>query len=171
VDDMQLPDAPRWVRTLAGTVRRLPAGRYRAVQAIVPRAASRFIARLPDDLGGSSFDVVDLMKMDIEGAEGIALDGLQVSLLGCRVKRLLLELQPAYLAESGRSTETIRRLLERARYLGWSIDHSPAAVRRAAYGGRHHLPALAAITSASSDLWPHELWVAPGASVPEESTR
>jgi FkbM family methyltransferase len=312
VDDMQLPYAPRWVRTVAGIVRRLPAGRYRAVQAIVPRAAGHFIARLPDDLGGSSFecdlrdaimrdvcftgwyapqetllvtrllargetfvdvganwgyftlvaaqlvgsrgrvisiephpqlfrllsrnvarntlsqvavvpvaaadrrttmpmmvhdegagnfglsrlvaasatdsgptvtvscdtldnlldelgvDVVDLMKMDIEGAEGIALEGLQASLSGCRVKRLLLELHPAYLAEYGRSTGTILRLLERARYRGWSIDHSPAAVRRAAYGGRHNLPPLTAIGLTSRDQWPHELWVAPGVPLPEE---
>ena len=55
-----LGEAPGWLRAVAWAVRRLPAGRYRAMNALPRRL--RFAARLPREVGGWRFacDLRDL---------------------------------------------------------------------------------------------------------------
>ena len=109
-------------------------------------------------------DCVDLLKMDIEGAEEIALRGMSKGLARHRYKRILLEAHPDLLAKQKRTTGDVLNLLIEAGYQGWVIDHSSQAIRRAAYA-RTLNPAdyLRRLDSASCfDAWPHFLWLAPG---------
>src|SRR5262245_56723365 len=50
-----LPSAPPWVRLAARVIRRLPAGRYRAMNQIHRLSQSAFWMRSPKRLGGWSF--------------------------------------------------------------------------------------------------------------------
>lgn len=79
---------------------------------------------------------VSLLKMDIEGGEARALAGLRRSFEAGVVDRLLLEVHPQQLEESGSSVAQVFELLERAGFRGWTVDHSPRATRRAAYARR-----------------------------------
>jgi FkbM family methyltransferase len=110
------------------------------------------------------FSSVDLLKMDIEGAEAFAIAGLENSLAEKKIKRLVLELHPAQLAEHGSSITAIVQILQNAGYRAWTIDHSPVANRRAGYNKRVKIKSLLSPldTSQQYDAWPHQLWLAPG---------
>lgn len=107
---------------------------------------------------------VDLMKMDIEGAEVFAIAGLKKHLKENRVKRLLLELHPAQLLKHGSSAAEIIETLQSYGYTPWTIDHSPAVTRRAAYAKSKNLSDIVRRynPSDSLDAWAHQLWLAPG---------
>ena len=109
---------------------------------------------------------IALLKMDIEGAEGDALLGLQDTLAARRVQRLLIELHPAQLREYPHSPASIADLLLRHGYDGWHVDHSPAVERRAHYARAgnpmHWLHPYD--PDAELDAWPHQLWVRRGLS-------
>jgi FkbM family methyltransferase len=109
---------------------------------------------------------VDLMKMDIEGGEATALAGMRDLLATRAVRRLLLELHPAALAELGKRVEDVYRPLGDAGYQPFTIDHSPATTRRLAYG-RGRTPRLYRRSPGDPlDAWPHQLWLAPGVLPP-----
>jgi len=114
------------------------------------------------DLQGLSS--VDLMKMDIEGAEVFALRGLADSLRKRRIKRILLELHPFELAELGSTVSAVIEELQRAQYKGWTVDHSPLATRETAYNKKTKIDRLLRPFDSASqyDAWPHHLWLAPG---------
>ncbi|MGQ0504416.1 MAG: FkbM family methyltransferase, partial [Myxococcaceae bacterium] len=114
-------------------------------------------------------ETVQLLKMDIEGAELFALRGMATGLRDHRYERILLELHPAELREHGSSTRDVVEQLTAAKYTGWVVDHSPRSTRRAAYA-RHlrtsdFLRPLDAVELV--DAWPHVLWTAPGVAQPE----
>lgn len=113
---------------------------------------------------------VDLLKMDIEGAEDLALQGMADGLARGRYRRILLELHPTLLAEKGRSVADALRPLHAAAYRGWWIDHSPAATRRAAYSGSvRAVEFLRPVAEHDHlDAWPHMLWLAPGQELPAD---
>ena len=105
---------------------------------------------------------VDLLKMDIEGAEELALIGMRAGLTQHRYKRILLEVHPTILAERNRTVNDVTKLLLQAGYNGWWIDHSPETIRQAAYGRVFDLSGLLKhINSPCEDAWPHTLWLAP----------
>jgi FkbM family methyltransferase len=108
---------------------------------------------------------VDLLKMDIEGAEALALRGMRDGLAARRYTRLLLELHPTMLGVHGSSVVEIVAMLLDAGYRGWWIDHSAQAVRRASYARRiRPSDYLRPIDETAPDIaWPHTLWVAPHA--------
>jgi FkbM family methyltransferase len=131
-----------------------------------PAAETFAVAAVPldglmDELGVGH---VDLLKMDIEGAEDLALDGMRDGLWRCRYRRLLLEVHPALLAERGRTAQDVFARLEGAGYRAWRIDHSPAATRRAAYAAVVEPISLLRPLGSRDELdsWPHLLWAAPG---------
>lgn len=118
------------------------------------------IDALMDEL---AIDHVDLLKMDIEGSEDLALRGMQAGLSQRRYERILLEVHPGLLAEKGKTVREGCQQLVAAGYRAWWIDHSPAALRRAAYA--RLLDPADFLSSASlegpCDAWPHLLWLSP----------
>jgi hypothetical protein len=118
---------------------------------------------LDDVLAEAGIDAIDLLKMDIEGAEGMALRGMQETFSRRRVRRLLLELHPSQLQEHGQSAAEIIGRFQEWGYAGWRIDHSPKRTRRAAY---HRTTSIGDILRPLEphrvlDRWPHLLWVLP----------
>lgn len=119
---------------------------------------------LLDEVGPAT---VDLVKMDIEGAEGFALQGMRRGLSSSRYRRLLLELHPAELRGHGVDPRALIDALGSAGYRGFTIDHSPAATRRAAYRTLAAAEVLQALDGTRPlDAWPHTLWLAPGVPPP-----
>ena len=111
---------------------------------------------------------VDLVKLDIEGAEAHAIRGMATGIARHRYRYVLLECHPAELARMGASVEQCLAPFRKAGYRGWHIDHSAEMHRRAA---RHAVPTaelLAPIDDRvlASDQWPHFLWAAPGEALP-----
>jgi FkbM family methyltransferase len=123
---------------------------------------------LDDVLARAGVDNVDLMKMDIEGAEGLALQGMRQYLSQQRIRRLMLELHPKQLAEHGQVASDLIRQLRHFAYVGWRIDHSPRANRRTAYQRRISLREILRPFEEDRDLdnWPHLLWELPGLESP-----
>lgn len=114
---------------------------------------------------------VDLLKMDIEGAEALVLPSLRESLARGRYRRILLELHPESVAEWGVGASDLVRLVRAAGYSAWRIDHAQSKFREAAY----RLPSDAANflhehpSDAVEDRWPHLLFLAPGTAAPRGS--
>ena len=120
---------------------------------------ARSLDALLDEQGG--FGRVDVLKMDIEGAEDLALAGMRAGLAGGRYRCVLLELHPTLLAERSRSVGEVVGLLAGAGYRGWRIDHTPAATRRAAYSSRVRVGEFLSPLGRDEPLeaWPHLLWL------------
>ena len=127
--------------------------------------AARRIDTVLDEMGVGE---VDLLKMDIEGAEVFALRGMTDGLARHRYRRLVLELHPGLLEEHGQTAQEAFDLVKGSGYRAWRIDHSPATTRRVAYIEDPKLKdLLQPIDSASVlDSWPHLLWLAPGVEMP-----
>lgn len=115
--------------------------------------------RLDDVLDEQGIPSVAILKMDIEGAEGMALRGLERSLASRRVQRLLLEVHPGLLEEHGDSPASVMKHLADIGYTGWTI---PSDVTQ----GGQPTRLIALDPSAPLGLWPHQLWTAPGVAAP-----
>lgn len=125
--------------------------------------------RLDTMLDKEGIGAVDLVKIDIEGAEELALRGMAEGLRTGRYRRILLEGHPSLLAERNRSLSDVFQLLDEAGYRGWRIDHSSAASRRAAYARsidprQFLIPTCA--QDPGNDPWPHYLWISPCTKAP-----
>lgn len=113
-----------------------------------------------DELG---IDRVELLKMDIEGAEDAALRGMREGLARGRYRRVLVELHPGLHPRGAALLDDVAERFAAAGYRGWSVDSSPAATRRTAYARRVDARALLGpLARAAGDAWPHQLWAAPG---------
>ena len=112
---------------------------------------------LDDLLDEFGVDTVDLIKIDIEGGEALALAGMSAGLRRGRYRRLLLELHPAQLAEHGTSPGAIIEGLLAMGYRGWVVAHAAAEVRRAAYAQSHPVESLLRPLRWPEplDAWPH----------------
>jgi len=101
---------------------------------------------------------VSLLKMDIEGAEVLALRGADRLLSERRIRALLLELHPPQIAAlNGSVAEIVASLRERGYHL-WAIDHSLQASRATAYGKlRDPSALLRPLADDLLDAWPHVL--------------
>jgi FkbM family methyltransferase len=62
-----IADAPLWVSLSASAIRTLPFGRYQLANALAKLASRPFLARLPNDLGGSTFicDLQDTISREV----------------------------------------------------------------------------------------------------------
>jgi FkbM family methyltransferase len=111
---------------------------------------------------------VDLVKIDIEGAEADAIRGMATGIAQHRYRYVLLECHPTELARLGTSVEQCLAPFRRAGYHGWHIDHSAGMHRRAARRAVPTAELLAPIDdrTLAADEWPHLLWTAPGEAMP-----
>jgi FkbM family methyltransferase len=102
---------------------------------------------------------VDVVKIDVEGAEDAVLDGMRDGLSARRYRAIVLELHPEILRAKGVDpASAVARLADRG-YRGWTIDLGPDAYRRA-------LDPAVAVDSLLLPLdrwrdtpWPHLLWL------------
>ncbi len=119
-------------------------------------------------LDAAGVGAVDLLKMDIEGAEAAALRGMHAGLAAGRYRRILLELHPPQIREYGSTPEAVMDALRSAGYAGWRLPDSPEAIRRAAYGRNFRPADLLEPLDPGGPIgtWPHQLWVAPGVPAP-----
>jgi FkbM family methyltransferase len=138
-----------------------------ARDAEVPDFESRTVA-LDAFLDDCHVDRVDLVKLDIEGAETDVIRGMAIGLERHRYRYVILECHPVELARAGTSVEQCVAPIRRAGYRGWHIDHSADMHRRAAQGVVPTAELLAPIDDRvlASDHWPHLLWAAPGEALP-----
>jgi FkbM family methyltransferase len=120
--------------------------------------SARSIDDLLDEFG---LEIVDLVKMDIEGAEGMALAGMSAGLRRGRYRRLLLELHPVQLAEQGEQAPAIVEHLLALGFRGWVVAHTAQDVRRAAYTRSHVADSFLRPLRWPEPLesWPHLVFV------------
>ncbi len=124
-------------------------------------------------------DHVDVMKIDVEGAEGRVLRGMVRLIERRAVSRLFLEMHPALLEGLGDAPEGICAHLNDVGYRSFRVDCRHTTTRRVAYARRVDARSLLAPhdTRMAWDDWPHLLWVAPGVDamaaggVPAEDAR
>jgi FkbM family methyltransferase len=102
--------------------------------------------------------VVDLVKIDVEGAEDWVLAGMQRGLAAHRYRAIVLELHPRELAARGVDPAAVQALLLRHGYRPAAIDGSPAAYRRAARSRVSAASLLGPLEQAATE-WPHLLWL------------
>lgn len=124
---------------------------------------------LDDVLDDLDIRYVDLLKMDIEGAEGRALVGMQSGLQQHRYRRILLELHPGLLQPAVCRFEDVLNMFTDCGYRGWRINHSRDVSRRVAYQKSLSATDFLAPVSQQTPLddWPHFLWISPGTDAPE----
>lgn len=102
---------------------------------------------------------VDLVKIDVEGAEDLVLQGMREGLSLHRYRAVLLELHPGLLKARGVAPEWCIAVLQQYGYRGWTIDVSPRAYRRAIDPGRSIEPLLRPLEEWRRTPWPHLLWL------------
>ena len=99
---------------------------------------------------------VGLLKMDIEGAEVLALRGAERALRERRIRTMVLELHPPQIAALGARVSDVITQLRASEYHLWAVDHSLETTRAAAYGRVREPTALLKPFEASSlGSWPH----------------
>ncbi len=120
---------------------------------------SRRLESLLDEIG---LDKVDLLKIDVEGAEDMVLAGMEAGLKAKRYSRILLELHPLALAERGRDVRDVIGVLMTEGYKGYALDHSQAGVRKAYYSPwLHFFEFVRALEQGLKEPLPHTIWLSP----------
>jgi len=102
---------------------------------------------------------VDVIKIDVEGAEDLVLQGMRTGLEEHRYRAVLLELHPQALRARGVSAEQCIGLLESHGYRGSTIDASAAAYRRALDPATSAASLLGPLEAWHASSWPHLLWL------------
>jgi FkbM family methyltransferase len=155
--------------TLAGYAE---ADRNRGVSSLVAAPAGdapSFAVRtapLDDLLDEQGIDAVDLVKVDVEGAEELVVRGMARGLADGRYHRVLVELHPGQHPDPARLGETMYRMMNGAGYRGGWIDTGPDAEREALYGRAAAKPRLRPIAGDEPlGAWPHQLWTLPGMEI------
>jgi FkbM family methyltransferase len=141
------------------------ADRNRGVSSLVAAPAGEAAAfpvrtaPLDDVLDGLGIGPVDLVKIDVEGAEELVLRGMARGMAEGRYRRILVELHPGQHPDGPRLGETMYRMMDGAGYRGEWIDTGPDAEREALYGRADARPALRPVRGDEPlGPWPHQLW-------------
>ncbi len=114
---------------------------------------------LDDLLDEQGIDTVALVKIDIEGAEGLALRGMDRGLRAGRYRAILMELHPTMLPGFGTTAQEVLSTLASAGFSISLIDHSPQAYRSAVYGSTGDPARFLQPWQPGDDVgeWPHVL--------------
>ncbi|HEY1459959.1 MAG TPA: FkbM family methyltransferase [Casimicrobiaceae bacterium] len=75
-----------------------------------------------DDFVGANIDHIDVIKMDIEGAEGLALKGMNKLIDRSPTLKMMLEFCPSMMAGFELDAKFVVEFLESKRFLCWEID-------------------------------------------------
>jgi FkbM family methyltransferase len=111
----------------------------------------------------AKLDRVDLLKIDVEGAEHAVLAGMEDGLRRSRYRSILLELHPLYSGENTPTLHEITELLLARGYKGWALDFSAETSSRASYKPRQDFRNFVRpLEHIFTDSWPHTVWLAPG---------
>jgi FkbM family methyltransferase len=140
-------------------------GTSRFVQNGGAAASTRIVRSRPLDLllDEARLDGVNLVKIDVEGAEDLVLAGMEEGLRRRRYHSMILELHPPHLADRKRTIAEVLSVLRGLGYKGFGLDHSPAAERRSAYHPRLHVREfIVPLEEALATPWPHTVWLSPG---------
>jgi FkbM family methyltransferase len=116
-------------------------------------------------LDAAGVQAVDLVKVDVEGAEPRVLAGMRTGIRGGRYRRVLVELHPWEYADFAAQFAEMAEEMRAAGYRGWLVNESVEAARRAYYGAPA-APSLRPLDAASvTGTWPHVLWTLPGREI------
>jgi FkbM family methyltransferase len=102
---------------------------------------------------------VDIVKIDVEGAEDAVLDGMRDGLTRRRYRALVLELHPDLLRARGVDPASCVARLGDHGYRGWTIDLGPDAYRRALDAAVDVDTLLRPLDCWRDTPWPHLLWL------------
>ncbi len=102
---------------------------------------------------------VDVVKIDVEGAEDAVLDGMRDGLSARRYRALVLELHPEILRANGVDPASCVARLSGHGYRGWTIDLGPDAYRRALDPAVAVESLLLPLERWRDTPWPHLLWL------------
>lgn len=105
---------------------------------------------------------VEVVKVDVEGAELEVLRGMRAGLAEHRYRAVLLELHPALLNDRAASPDACLGVLLDAGYCGWTVDQSPRTYRRASDPRVPTRELVLPLDVWPQQSWPHVLWLAPG---------
>ncbi|MEO6812011.1 MAG: FkbM family methyltransferase [Isosphaeraceae bacterium] len=125
---------------------------------------------LDDFCDANSLETIDLVKIDVEGAEGFVLDGMTRGLERGRYQRIILEVHPPEALPPGHSAERILQKLADHGYKGVHIrnSHLEAAHdrRRETYRLVYEDSILEPLVpGAERSIWDNYFYLAPGIEV------
>jgi FkbM family methyltransferase len=109
---------------------------------------------------------VDVVKIDVEGAEPDVLNGMHTGMGERRYAAIVLELHPGLLRGGGIDPAACVEVLASHGYRGWTIDLSAHAYRMAADPRAGIERLLRPLGDWPTMTWPHLLWLAPGEPAP-----
>lgn len=123
---------------------------------------------LDDVLDDLDIERVRLLKMDIEGAEALAVRGMKRGIERGRYEHVLLELHPRELKAHRSTADDVVRAFTEAGYSAHVIAHDPETTHRFAYEPPSSLGELLGPLGRGGieDAWPHVLLSAKGAEDP-----
>jgi FkbM family methyltransferase len=102
---------------------------------------------------------VDVVKVDVEGAEDLVLDGMREGLAAHRYRAVLIELHPDALSARGVSPQACFERLQSHGYRGSTIAVSASAYRRALDPTTSTTSLLGPLDGWRASTWPHLLWL------------
>jgi len=113
---------------------------------------------------------VDLLKIDIEGAEALVLPTLREDFGRARFRGVLLELHPQKWEKPAAKSRELVATLTDSGYRAYRLDHSAATSRRVSYALPSSLTGVVRPLDLSTGLdgWPHLFFCAPGIGLPWE---
>lgn len=113
-------------------------------------------------LDAEGMGAVDLVKIDVEGAELRVLRGMRTGLRAGRYRRVLVELHPWEWADFAGELAALDAEMRGYGYRGWLLEQTAEDARRAHYGASAPIALRSLDTTQVAGDWPHLLWTLPG---------